>query len=323
MADRFRELERPQSGRKKDIVLMATVSSFESLRHPSRSDLLQFSELFEKLYLASSDEARRQAVAALSQCRQVPEATALFIGSRPINIAAIFLTRSESLTDAMLIRILKAGSSAHARAIARRKNLSPAVIEALVGNHQDQSSRQTEVERERVAVETRRLEREERLREDLRALARADRPAAAPSLLPASEVHQALLVRFARSGETGMLAVALADALASSQWLSERILLDLSGHQLAATLVALRLDRQDAAYILSRIYPHLAGKGAGELLAAQDPAHCAERVASWQRADHYTNGDQPQPADAGKAREIPAQNDSPVFGQLNKRRSAG
>ncbi|MBN9269148.1 MAG: hypothetical protein J0J15_02670, partial [Mesorhizobium sp.] len=70
---------------------MATVSSFESLRFPSRSDLVQFGELFEQLYAASSDEARRQAVAALSRCPQVPQETALFIARQPIGIAAIFL----------------------------------------------------------------------------------------------------------------------------------------------------------------------------------------------------------------------------------------
>ena len=84
---------------------MATVSSFESLRFPSKSDLAQFGELFEQLYAASTEEARRQAVAALSRCPQVPEETALFIARQPINTAAIFLMGSKALGDVTLMRV--------------------------------------------------------------------------------------------------------------------------------------------------------------------------------------------------------------------------
>ena len=90
---------------------MATVSSFESLRFPSRSDLAQFGELFEQLYAASSDEARRQAVAALSRCPQVPQETALFIARQPIGIAAIFLMGSKAITDGTLLDILHRGDA--------------------------------------------------------------------------------------------------------------------------------------------------------------------------------------------------------------------
>lgn len=73
---------------------MATVSSFENLSHPTRSELRQFAELFMPLFQASSDEAKRQAVAALSQCENMPAAVALFIGNQPIEIAAPFLAAS-------------------------------------------------------------------------------------------------------------------------------------------------------------------------------------------------------------------------------------
>jgi len=293
VADRFRELERPQAGRPKDIVLMATVSSFESLRFPSRSDLAQFGELFEQLYAASSDEARRQAVAALSRCPQVPQETALFIARQPIGIAAIFLMGSKAITDGTLLDILRATGPDHARAIGRRDDLSPAVIEALVGTHQDHASRRTGEDRAEALREAARLEREEEIRAELRALVRAATPAAeAPVLLvPASEIHQALFVRFARSGDVGMIAVTLADALASSQWLSERILLDVSGRQLGETLLALGVAEVDSLFVLRTIYPHLAEGGAETLIASLDPAEATRRVESWQRADRYTNGD--------------------------------
>lgn len=272
---------------------MATVSSFESLRFPSKSDLRQFGELFEPLYAASSEEARRQAVAALSRCPQVPDEIALFIARQPIAIAAIFLMGARTIADVTLMRILRNTGPDHARAIGRREDLSPAVIEALVGTHQDHASRRTGEDREAALREAARLEREEQIREELRALVRAATPAVeAPVRLdPASETHQALFVRFARAGEVGMLSVTLADALASSQWLSERILLDVSGRQLAETLLALALPAEDSLFMLAKIYPHLAEGGAETLLASLDPAEATQRVESWQRADRYTSGD--------------------------------
>ena len=272
---------------------MATVSSFESLRFPSKSDLRQFGELFEPLYLASSEEARRQAVAALSRCPQVPDETALFIARQPIAIAAIFLMGARTIADTTLMRILRSTGPDHARAIGRREDLSPAIIEALVGTHQDHASRRTGEDREAALEEAARLEREEQIREELRALVRAATPVveAPASLEPASGTHQALFVRFAREGEVGMLAVTLADALASSHWLSERILLDVSGRQLAETLLALAIPAEDSLFMLGKIYPHLAEGGAETLLASLDPAEATQRVESWQRADRYTNGD--------------------------------
>ena len=271
---------------------MATVSSFESLRFPSRSDLHQFGELFEPLYSASSDEARRQAVAALSRCPQVPDETALFIATQPIGVAAIFLMGSKAIADRTLMHVLRAAGPEHAHAIGRRDDLSPAMVEALVASHQDHASRRAGTDREAPLKEAARLEREEQIREELRALVRAATPAveAPPALEPATEVHHALFVRFARAGEAGMLSVTLADALGSSQWLSERILLDVSGRQLAETLLALDVPEEDSLYVLAKIYPHLAEGGAAAVLSALDPTEAIDRVESWQRADSYTNG---------------------------------
>lgn len=281
---------------------MATVSSFESLAHPSRSDHRQFHELFVPTYLASSDEARRQAVAALSQCAAVPEATSLFIAREPIEIAAIFLTRSAALSPRLLMEILHTASPAHARAIECRDDLSPQMIERLVDLHRQHRSRGP-VTVDPAATEARRLAREDELREELKALVRAQVQAeiGPVGLVAIGEVHLALIVRFARAGETGMFCVALADALGSSQWLSERILLDVSGLQLATTLVALDAPAEDSAMMLSRLYPHLAeaaeaARGesrAAALVADLGRAACIERVESWRRADAYTYAGQP------------------------------
>ncbi|WP_244514685.1 DUF2336 domain-containing protein [Ensifer sp. LCM 4579] len=305
MTDRFRELERPQKGRLKDVVLMATVTSFESLRTPRRSEMRQFSELFEPLFLGSSEEARRQAAAALSQCDHVPEAVALLIGSMPISVAASFLTRSKAVSDRTLISIIRKRGPAHASAIARRDDLSASVIDALVEHHKNAaasgqtrevtgpapaaaSSPSVEVA-DRTAVD--RVAREDKLRDEIKALARAGSNAAAPSELPViDEVHQALLVRFARTGETVLFANALADTLGASDSLAERILLDVSGQQLAMTLAALDFPSSDMASLLAALYPHLGdrlggGTRADALIRALDPRASVERVKSWLRAD--------------------------------------
>jgi uncharacterized protein (DUF2336 family) len=306
VTNRFRELERPQTGRLKDVVLMATVTSFESLRIPRKSEMRQFAELFEPLFLGSSDEARRQAAAALSQCAHVPEAVALLIGSMPISIAAIFLTRSKAISDQALVSIIRKQGPAHASAIARRDKLSPSVVDALVEHHQPaaatgQSNNATHQSGALAPPRSApaddhpsadRIVRENKLREEIKALARVgSRDADSPSgIRPIDEVHQALLTRFARSGEAVLFANALADALEASHALAERILLDVSGQQLATTLAALDFPAADIPPLLAALYPDLAERSGGStradaLIRSVDRKASLERVESWLRAD--------------------------------------
>jgi uncharacterized protein (DUF2336 family) len=303
VADRFRELERPQAGRLKDVVLMATVTGFEGLRHPRRSDLKQFAELFEPLFAASSDEARRQAAAALSQCPHVPQSVALLIGNAPISIAAIFLTRSTSVDDATLLQIIRAQGPAHATAIARRENLSVNVVDALVERRQTASGPVKPLDvpaaadmrlSEAVASDmtTAKLRREEKLRGDIKALARATKqePPAGPALEPLRPLHEALLVRFARSGEANLFAASLAAALSTSLELGERILLDVSGQHLAIALTALGMQREDSLFVLGSLYPDLAARLGGTtrseaLLSSLTPETSHARLQAWLRTD--------------------------------------
>jgi uncharacterized protein (DUF2336 family) len=308
--DRFRDLEGPLTVRKKDVVLMATVSSFESMPHPSKSALRQFAELFTPLFQASSDEAKRQAVAALSQCPHVPPAVALFIGCQPISIAAPFLGSSQVIDDDTLITIARTQGAAHAKAIVRRENLSPRVIDALVGMRQAEATRAGRSSEQPVSgplpqtsplpladdeALRARLGREEALRREIKQIARhlgagtEDRL----GLRTLSDVQAALLVRFAREREAAHFATTLADALSASIWLAERILLDLSGQQLAVTLTSLGMGAGDAAFVLERFYPHLSEtrgsvSRARLVLDDADPEDCEKRVEAWRRADRYT-----------------------------------
>ena len=301
--DRFRDLEEPAAVRKKDVVLMATITSFEGMSHPSKSELRQFAELFTPVFQASSDEAKRQAVAALSQCETVPQAVALFIGCQPIAIAAPFLTSSQAIDDDTLITIARTQGAAHARAIVRRSSLSPKVIDALVDLHQAEPERGMTMPEQRAdtippqaeTTETERLSRDEVLRQQIkqaaRHLARDDNDRL--GLRSLSETQEALLVRFARERNAVQFATTLADALSSSYWLAERILLDTSGQQLAVTLVSLGMGIADAVYSLERFYPHLAERHgsvsrAWLVLDDIDAEESQGRIGAWRRADSYT-----------------------------------
>lgn len=401
---------------------MATVSSFEGLQPPTRSELRQFAELFSPLFVASSDDAKRQAVAALSQCATIPQAVALFIGCQPISISAPFLISSPAIDDDTLIAVARMQGVEHMRAIVSRDALSPRVIDVLVGLRHATRKRQVDTveptpaidkaevaealagaampfaapiageptpvvaetatikstapvaeaveppsvvaeigpvasetvsviaaeplaievrtvtveadakvqvvetiavvavepaptaEAPAVAAEERSVQptaspapsvpaetpasdggREEEVRDTLRGLARhlgrddSDRL----GIRTLSTLQSALLVRFARGREAVAFATALADTLSASRWLSERIMLDTSGQQMATTLTSIGMDFPDAVFVLEKLYPHLAEAQhsvtrAWMVLDALDPEECRERVEAWRRADSYT-----------------------------------
>lgn len=296
------------------MVLMATVTNFESVSHPSKTDLRQFAELFMPLFNASTEEAKREAIAALSQHPSVPSAVAFFIACQPISLAAPFLISSKCLDDDTLITIARTQGAAHARAIVRREDLSPTVIDALVGlRHAEDLKRPAEetivaepqaAEMPEVQIMEEKTDRiaaasalEEEMRQQIKQMARhLNRPETdVLGLRRLSEVQEALLVRFARERNARQFAVALADSLSSSYWLSERIMLDISGAQLATTLIGLGMEFSEAAFVLQCFYPHLsAAEGdmsrAEALLDRLDTVECEERLESWRRADSYTHG---------------------------------
>lgn len=299
---------------------MATVTGFEGLRHPRRADLRQFSELFEPLFAASSDEARRQAAAALSQCPHVPQSVALVIGTAPVSIAAIFLTRSTSISDATLLQIIRSQGPGHASAIARRDNLSVHVVDALVERRQTSvaPSRSDTLARSATPAKSdtparsaipapsvpaaahaatpdqaaARQQREETLRNEIKALARAPAAPAAsgPVIEPLIDLHAALLVRFARTGEANLFAATLAAALSCDLPLAERMVLDITGQQLAIALTALGMQEADILVVLARLYPDLAERfggttRGGALLASLTLEASRSRLQGWLAAE--------------------------------------
>lgn len=327
VSEQFRELEKPAGARNKDVVLMATVTSFQALSFPGKSELRQFAELFQPLFAGSSVEARREAVAALSRSPNLPLSVAAFIASQPISIAAPFLASSPALSDDMLIMIARTQGADHARAIVKRERLSPTVIDALVSLRHALPPRPDKVKGEETKVEPPQktvpssfdkvmadlemsdlsgavapqktvpepVAREEALRQTIKRMAYQQRPPREDRLgrRQATPVQTALLVRFARAHDGGFFATTLADMLSSSRWLAERILLDISGRQLATTLAGVAMEDRDAVFILEHIYPHLARREndasrAETLLFGMDPDQAEARIDSWIRADRYT-----------------------------------
>lgn len=323
--------------RMKDVVLMATVSTFESMPQPGRHELKQFSELFEPIFKASGTEARRNAIAALSRCATLPEQIAWFIATQPIAQAAIFITTSPALSDTMLIELARTQGPAYARAVAARDNLSVKVVDALVSLHTALEKRMAE-----EVITPRNAEsalwdeqgfvmtREEQVRQQLKALVQRDtlaRAAEHPSSL--EEMSMNLLIRFARLREARNFSAALADALGSSRWLSERIMLDLSGQQLGTALMALGADPADGQFMLAQLYSHLATADEGGRSRAQslweglDPERCDDRMLAWLRADDEAEGRvAPAMGEAanGNDEAAPAAIERPVFG---RRRAVG
>lgn len=346
VSEQFRELEKPAGARNKDVVLMATVTSFQALSFPGKSELRQFAELFQPLFAGSSVEARREAVAALSQSPSLPLSIAAFIASQPIAIAAPFLAASPALSDDMLIMIARTQGADHARAIVKRERLSPTVIDALVSLRHALPPRPEKTRTDaakaapqepakpssfdrvmtdltmadlpgarpgaivatgttvaKVEPETSEAKpgdhanhaREEALRQTIKRMAYQQRPAASDRLgrRQATPLQTALLVRFARAHDGGFFATTLADLLSASRWLAERILLDISGRQLATTLSGVAMDDREAIFVLEHIYPHLARRENGEsraehLFFSIDPDQAEARIDSWIRADRYT-----------------------------------
>lgn len=308
MSDRFRELEKPLDGRRLDVVLMATVSSFESLRHPTRHDLKQFGELFTPLFDAAATETKRTAAAALSRCPAVPKAVVRQIADQPIGIAAPFLANAPALADDDIADIVARKGAGHARSLARRQGLSARSVALLAGTGDPTVIRSLKL-RGLIAEdgaadaaeddpEAIRLAREEGLRRTLKEMVSAfHKPAAKPDATAARQQSpvgvprislpsQERLERFARAGEPVYFATALADVLGTRFELVEQIMLDVWGRQLADTLLAIGVPFHVTRTALENFFPHLAARdgrpsGADHILAERDPVAAAERLSLW------------------------------------------
>ncbi|MFN3547649.1 MAG: hypothetical protein ACK4U0_09170 [Mesorhizobium sp.] len=127
MSSVFREIAiRTESG-KSDRLFRAAISAFASLTRPSRREAAQLAQLTLPLIDRTSTEARRFACAVLSDSRHAPAELLQRLCEEPVETCAPLLIRSPLLSNADLVRIIGARGAAHARVIARRGDLHPAL----------------------------------------------------------------------------------------------------------------------------------------------------------------------------------------------------
>ena len=346
VSDNFRDLERPDGVRRKDAVLMAAISGLECLDHPSRQDLARFSRLFMPLYREAGLDTRRTASATLSRLSRVPEDVAEMLINEPIAIAAPFIVHYPLINENALTRAVMRHGAPHARAAARRSDLSPKaiaklqelkdpsvdgllVLRGLIPDPASSAVREPgsgSVSNTRPTVDAPPLDQSEKLRAQLKAMVAAsptpksplNRPTSPRKLLASDalaagrtrpdaaatsaaarrrvgDVRLAQLARHAVTDQETWFATSLADAMGASYALAERIMMDLSGRQLATALIGLGAPESTIKSALESFFPHLAKPSlrhtlATDLIEELDSDSCAARLQAWQRADSYTNG---------------------------------
>lgn len=127
----FRQIAIRTEAGKAERLFRAAVSAFCSLTRPSRREIAQLEDLTLPLFDEVSVESRRYVAAALSECEYAPTALVRRLAEEPVEIAAPLLTRSKALRDIDLIALIGRHGLPHARAIARRKELNPAIADLI------------------------------------------------------------------------------------------------------------------------------------------------------------------------------------------------
>ena len=307
--DRFRDLERTGRTGRKDAALLAAISGFEALKHPTSQDLRQFSNLFTGLFELTREDTRRTAAAALSKLPHLPQDVTLMVADQPIRISAPFLALSPCLNDQLLLQILARHGMVHARAISRRETLSPIMISALSSLDDEAVSRSLRLRHAAntdksaglpAPQEAARRYNEDVLRNRIKDLALRRINTEAQPVGRETETGRPDLRKLVQTAEASLpvrFSQLLSRALGAQSSLAERIMLDLSGRQLTMTLFALNMHDEDIRRILVGIFPQLRRKTQGVqqaelVIASTDRKDSVARVMAWVRANPLAASDQ-------------------------------
>lgn len=270
----FRQIAIRSDQGKGERLFRAAITAFCSLPRPSRREIAQVEDLTLSLFDGVSTQSRRFVAAALSECEYPPAALVRRLAEEPLDVAAPLLIRSKALSDIDLIALIGRYGLPHARAIARRKDLNPAIADLIRALEKPTlvrtSATQAQGPVEKGATETTRaLEKTseapghaaEAVRERLLSMMAAERRGerAATVNAPTGSTY-ASLRGTALTGNAALFQTALADAL-GLDFATARSLA--GGASYASLLVALKaLDlSEDKAFLIAvavfpRLFPH-------------------------------------------------------------------
>jgi uncharacterized protein (DUF2336 family) len=265
----FRQIAERSDRGKKERLFRAAVTAFCSLTRPSRNEVAKLEDLVLPLYDGVSVESRRFVAAALSEIESAPAALVRRLADESVDIAAPLLLRSLALTDADLIALIGRRGIAHARVIARRRNLNQTITDLVralsrlelraVKSDAMQKVRPVKpVQAPAAQPVAREPGAAEKVRGRLRAMMR---PAAAgmPDWLalergPRPGVYERLRST-ALTGVRALFQTALADALGIDFKRAQAVTAPSAAGDLAAALKFLDLPEEQAFVIVAALYP--------------------------------------------------------------------
>lgn len=331
-ASDFHDIVVRRDAGKAERLFRASVSAFCSLTRPSRREALQLDDLTLPLFDMVSVDARRYVAAALSECSVVPPELHARLVDQPVEVSAPLLVRSTHLRDVDLIGVIGRHGLGHARAIARRKNLNPAIanlIRALESAAsiaaETKSGPSPSAELPEPAAEAEGTlplpgAAAEGLRKDLRNIMLKSRPVPEkPAAERQPDVDYVQIRDAALTGESAFVTTALAEAL-HLNLATARTLPSAGG--LSSLLAAFRaLDFSEerafllAATMLPGQFPHTESiRLFLERYRALGPETARERVRGW-RQEMVANWIQWQSANARHAPKSPVRSAARAVGR--------
>lgn len=267
----FRHIAVKGKARREERLFRAAVSAFCALTRPTRSETAQMEELTLQLFDMQTKESKRFAAAALSEAAGTANALIRRLCEEPVDVAAPLLIRSPALADVDLIALIGRHGVAHARAIARRKDLHPtiaALIRALEAQ-QTVGHAVPEEKEENVVTEDQPVSRPlfgtasrspeetgaaaERMRERLRSFM-APAAAMAPGSRPAAGPCERLKMT-ALAGNAAFFQTALADALGIDFSVARDIATGGGYTGMTAALKVLKLTEEQAFLVTAAVFP--------------------------------------------------------------------
>lgn len=289
---------RGESG-KGERLFRAAISAFCALTRPSRREITQIEDLALPLFDGVSVESRRFVAAALSECEYPPPALIRRLCQEPVDIAAPLLIRSKALADIDLIALIGRHGLPHARAIARRKDLNPAiaglikVLEKPTLVREQQALSQIPAEATSTLDSPKTDDVAETARQRLRAIMAADQADSSRKQDSSSEQTPFARLRdTALTGNAALFQTALADVLGLDYTTARSLTESATYSALLVALRALDLREEKAFLVLAAVFPALFPHAQAirvllDRYRALHPDAARQKVDEWKAASLY------------------------------------